>query len=112
MITAPKTAIKYTNNTVIFAIFTQIKQNKMPLEDLTSLEQYYFIKAFKLVAYTDFIKWCKEHKIDSITNQPKALFYILHNILNKNYPPLVYNHNEINGYTELDCYVNLAKMIF
>lgn len=85
------------------------------LPNASTLEYYYYIKAYKLVNPSSFYMYCGLHKGTAIgKNNPNATKFLLmlYAILDENYPPLECGHQQQDGYIGLDDYVELAKGIF
>ena len=99
-------------------IFQSMKANidiTTILPNATTLEYYYYIKAYKLVDCKAFYSYCKLHKGTNLSkSHPNATKFLLmlYAILDENYPPLEYGHNQQDGYIGLDDYVELAKGVF
>ena len=89
----------------IESVFKQMKQGKRAEEvfpNASTKQYYFFYKAHKLVDWRGFMTyWSKQ------TDKQ-----VLKDILNENYPPLEYNHEEKDGYQNLSYYVKIAKTIF
>ena len=85
------------------------------LPNATALEYYYYIKAYKLVNCASFYDYCRLHKGTEFgRDNPNATKFLLmlYTIIDENYPPLEFCHNQQNGYIGLDDYVELAKEVF
>ena len=85
------------------------------LPNASTLEYYYYIKAYKLINPSSFYIYCGLHKGTEFgKDNPNATKFLLmlYAILDENYPPLEYGHQQQDGYIGLDNYVELAKRVF
>jgi hypothetical protein len=83
-------------------IFKDFKQGIYAISHLPIKEQYFYVKAHKLVALEHFLAFWNDGK----DRQP------CRDILNAFYPPLEHNHEEQDGLPGLSAYVKLARKVF